>query len=115
MQKSLSLIPLLAALAAGCVQPAQPPANHNYDLFGGRYFVEIEASGSFNIKNHVENVAEGADSVKEVAEYEWGPNKLRIEHGVLIFNGKSHGPLEKGDRVHVDKDGHLTVNGKPRP
>ena len=106
---------LLSVLLTGCNQQSQMPATHNIDLFGGRYFLEIETVGSFSFSSRVENRASGTETVVQLAEYEWGGNKLKIDMGTLTFNGKECGTLEPGDHVRVDKNGLLTVNGKQRP
>jgi hypothetical protein len=93
--------------------PSQMPVTHKADLFG--YFLEIETMGSYSISQRVDNRASGTETVVQLAEYEWGGNKLKIDKGMLTFNGKERGKLEQGDRVRVDKEGQLSVNGKERP
>ena len=106
MNRLLSLSILLIVFVIGCNKQPDIPAVHKYDPFG--FIVEIETVGSYSVAIH-DNAA------KELAEYSWGSNKLRIEQGKLTFNAKDLGVLEKGDRVRVDKDSQLFVNGKQRP
>jgi hypothetical protein len=53
-------------------------------------------------------VAEGA------REFTAGKNRLRVEGGRVIVNGKDYGPVKAGDSVLLDADGTLTVNGEKR-
>lgn len=40
---------------------------------------------------------------------------LKELDGNLTINGKDYGKVKKGDRVHIDKSGNVSVNGAPRP
>lgn len=116
MQRFFVVVLVLSLLLIGCNRrQSQVPATHSYNLFGDRYFVDIETVGSFHVSSFVENREEGGQTVKELAEYTWGNNKLRIDMGKLTFNGKDCGTLARGDRVRVDKDGKLYVNGTRHP
>lgn len=97
------------------VNPQQVPVTHKADLFGGRYFLEIETVGSSSLSHHVDHRGQGTEAVVQLAVYEWGGNKLKIDKGTLTFNGNESGLLQPGDRVRVDKNGDLSVNGKQRP
>ena len=37
-----------------------------------------------------------------------------IKDGRLTVNGKDHGAVKSGDKVRVDEDGNVTVNGEAR-
>jgi hypothetical protein len=93
----------------------QMPGHHSIDLFGGRYFLDIETEGSLDLSSRVDHRASGAETIVQLAEYGWGENKLKIDKGSLTFNGKEYGTLQPGDRVHIDKNGLLSINEKHQP
>lgn len=43
-----------------------------------------------------------------------GDNTLEIKDQQVFVNGKLYGPLRDGDKVKVDPDGSLFVNGEKR-
>ena len=114
MRQAIVAVVLFSLLPAGCNREPPVPATHNYDLFGGRYFVDIETVGSFSMSNNVTNRQEGDKSV-QLAEYKWQGHSLRLDNGKLTFDGKDYGSLKDGDRVRVDKDGRLSINGTQQP
>jgi hypothetical protein len=114
MYRTIVAVAFLSWLLTGCNREPPVPATHSYDLFGGRFFVDIETVGSFSISNNVKNGEQGGEKW-ELAEYKWGENTLRLDMGKLTFNGKDYGTLKQGDRVRVDKDNRLYINGAPQP
>jgi hypothetical protein len=104
----------LAAIMAGCKPEPPAPATHTSDLFGGRYFLEVETVGSSDFNSTINNQRSGNEPTVELAKFAWKGNTLTIDMGKLTFNGKSLGTLKEGDRVRVDRDGRLTVNGQKR-
>jgi hypothetical protein len=114
MNRLVAFACVLAVGLAGCHRAAAPASGpHTHELFGGKYFVEVETGGSFSAR--METRKEGEVQVTELAEFKWaGGNKLTVDKGKLTFNGKEHGTLKAGDRVRVDREGRLTVNGEPR-
>jgi hypothetical protein len=67
--------------------------------------VSYEVRGQGDSKSFV---AEGA------REFTAGKNKLRVESGRVIANGKDYGSVKPGDSVLLDEGGTLTVNGEKR-
>ncbi len=114
MYRAFVAVAFVSLLLAGCPREPPVPATHSYDLFGGKYFVDIETVGSFSISNTVRNGEQDGEKV-ERAEYGWGGHALKIDQGRLTFDGKDCGTLKEGDRVRVDKDGRLSVNGARQP
>lgn len=102
-------------LLVGCGQQQPVPITNSYSLFGDRYFVDIESEGSTQVTSHVDNRVEGDKQVKEFAEYKWKGNTLRLDMGKLTFNSKEYGAVKQGDRIRVDKEGRLFVNGEAKP
>jgi hypothetical protein len=115
MYRLLPASSILVLFICGCNQQAQVPILHKHNLFHGRYLLEIETVGPLNVSSHMDHRKEGAETIADLSEYEWGGNKLKIDKGVLTFNGKERGTLQAGDRVFIDKNGELSVNGKQRP
>ena len=98
-------------------KPAVPPPavlKEKYKLFGGKYIVEIETVGAVNVSTRVINETEDGKD-RQSAEIKWNDNKMTIEQAKLCFNEQECGSLDPGDRIFVDKNGKLSVNGKQRP
>jgi hypothetical protein len=47
-------------------------------------------------------------------EFTAGKNKLRIEGGKVIANGKEFGSVKSGDSILLDDDGTVSINGQKR-
>jgi hypothetical protein len=47
-------------------------------------------------------------------EFTAGKNKLRIQGGKVIANGKEYGPVKSGDSVLLDADGIVSINDQKR-
>jgi hypothetical protein len=104
---------ILVVLTAGCRQQALTPVPRT--LSHDRYHLEIETTEAFNLSTHQDHRKAGAETVADVAEYQWGGNTLKIDRGALTLNGRDRGLLQPGDRVLVKLNGEVYVNGQQRP
>lgn len=113
MHRFAPVVSLLAiSCLAGCGQEQPVPMTNSFNLFGDRYYVDIESVGSTHVTSYVDNRVDGDKQVKEFAEYKWNGNTLRLDMGKVTYNDKEYGTVKQGDRVRVDKDGQLFVNGE---
>lgn len=106
---------VVCVLLAGCGGGSPPSRSYaNYDLAGGRYFIDCEDTGvgsSLKFKS----TSEGTAVTKELYEFSWGgTHQLRIEDGKLTVDGTERGMLEPGDRITIKASGQLLVNGSKR-
>jgi hypothetical protein len=79
--------------------------------------------GASGVKGTVDGVScevrgrggESSDRIVEgVHEFTAGDNKLRLQDGHVIANGKDYGAVKSGDSVLLDADGNVTVNSQKR-
>ena len=72
--------------------------------------VPPKASYSYEVRG------EGSASagMGQTANTESGKNRLEIKNGQLTVNGDSYGSLANGDKVLVELDGRVFVNGEAR-
>jgi hypothetical protein len=94
---------------------ARPPVVYHFNVYGGRYSVEVEvtAPGIASFNNPLTD--DGKGKVEEPFEFTSGPSgKLRIEDGKLTVNGKDRGTLASGDRITVTARGKVLVNDTER-
>jgi hypothetical protein len=86
----------VALQAARNAQPAAPAsARYRYEVLGANGTVQRGEAGEFSLTG--------------------GSIAVAVRGGRLTVNGKGYGPLQDGDLIRVAEDGHVTVNGTPRP
>jgi hypothetical protein len=78
---------------------------------GGSATAPAAAAISWEVRGDSGGVAVGAG---EGGTAQAGNNKLVIANGRLTANGKDAGEFKNGDKVLLDKDGQIYVNGEKR-
>ena len=117
MSRFVAMAFVVLLVMSGCRQeqpPERKPLTNTHKLFGDRFIVDIETVGSSSIESYVKNEEEGGKKT-EFADLKWGGNALKIDNGKLTFNDKDCGMLKQGDRIRVDKDSQLYINGMKHP
>lgn len=116
MSRFVAMAFVVLLVVSGCRQeqppekkpPEEKPLTNTHKLFGDRFIVDIETVGASSIKSYENNEEVGGQKT-EFAELKWGGNTLKIDNGKLTFNDN------EGDRIRVDKDSQLYINGKKHP
>jgi hypothetical protein len=92
-RRALAAILLLAVALMGCSPAARPTVN---------YEVRGEDGGG--------TITGRSDEGVHTA----GKNRLQIKDGRILANEKDFGAVKEGDKVVLDKDGRVFVNGEER-
>jgi hypothetical protein len=104
--RSLQII-LASILLASCGGSGSSTRTHTFKAEGGKYIIEIETTGRFEITSTLDDPGPG--------KILWAKDTLIIDGGELIFNGRRYGILTPGDRVHVNTADSLTINERVPP
>ena len=101
-------------LLAGCAPSNTAPPSYVKHTLGDRYYVEVEntqggSSLTFNSKGS------GTKVDDEHYELTWGSDKsLKIDNGQLQVDSIKYGKVEPKDRIVIQADGKVLINGSER-
>jgi hypothetical protein len=96
IRATLLVLAVGTAALVGCSSSSAPPAapfQVSWDVRDGNSFTKGTGAGAY---------------------VRVGPHTLEIRDHRVILNGKAGGELKSGDKVLVDTDGRLFVNGEER-